>query len=195
LPALNHPTFHGAVDPGLLARLAGRGLRFFEVANASIDVHNEGEAGGASTETMWNAVLDVGNVMYGLASDDAHHYADADDVERAGMPAFRPGRGWIMVHAAACTPAALRAAMEAGDFYGSWGPTLTAVERGPGTLRLAAATPMTFRFVGAGGAVLAEERGVTTAAYALRAGEPWVRAVVIDPAGRAAWIQPVFAVK
>ncbi|HEV8320181.1 MAG TPA: hypothetical protein VG389_01100 [Myxococcota bacterium] len=190
LPSLNHPTFHSAVDAALFARLAAGGLRFFEVGNASIDVHNEGEDGGPSTDALWDVALDGGATVWGLASDDAHHYADADAVEATGEPAFRPGRGWIMVHAATCAPPALRAAMDGGDFYATTGPLLTAVERGAGEMRLAAAAPSTFRFVGPGGATLSEVHG-TEARYRYRRGDLWVRAVVEDAAGRRAWVQPV----
>jgi hypothetical protein len=46
-------------------------------------------------------------------------------------------------------------------------------------------------FIGSGGQVLQETPG-TTATYAVRGNEQYVRAKVIDSNGRAAWLQPVF---
>ncbi len=50
----------------------------FEVANEAVDSNNEGDATTPSTERLWDQVLDAGGRIYGVASDDAHHYADAD---------------------------------------------------------------------------------------------------------------------
>ena len=50
------------------------------MANQSSDVANEGDAAHLSTEALWDAVLTAGGTLYGVATDDAHHYADADAV-------------------------------------------------------------------------------------------------------------------
>jgi len=61
-------------------------------------------------------------VMYGLATDDAHHY-HAKDSKWSNA-----GRGWIMVQADSLTPASLIDAMEAGQFYASTGVILKGLE-------------------------------------------------------------------
>ena len=56
--------------------------------------------------------------MYGIATDDAHHYGTIDSTRA------NPARGWVMVRANALTAEAIIEAMEAGDFYASTGVTL-----------------------------------------------------------------------
>lgn len=60
--------------------------------------------------------------MYGLATDDSHHY------HTRGNKWSNAGRGWIMVRSASLTPASLIAAMEAGQFYSTTGVLLKKLE-------------------------------------------------------------------
>jgi len=134
-PHLNHPNFGWGVTAEDLA--AVRGERFFEVYNGHPGVRNYGDDRHASTERVWDIALSLrlsrpeGEPLYGVGVDDAHNYHE--------MAANRsnPGRGWVMVRATELTPAAIVAAMEAGDFYASSGVTLRRVERRPNRLSLA----------------------------------------------------------
>jgi len=125
-PHVNHPNFGWAVTVEDLMALEGE--RFFEVYNGHPLVHNDGDHVHPSTERMWDILLahrlaEGREVMFGLATDDAHNYHEMD-VKRAN-----PGRGWVMVRAAELTADALIAALEQGDFYATSGVLLRDVRR------------------------------------------------------------------
>lgn len=121
---VNHPNFGWALTAEDLAPIPQ--LRFLEVQNGHGGVRNDGDKEHVSVERMWDIILSqrLGAlrlpVVFGLATDDMHVL----DPQASGAP---PGRGWIMVRAAALTPADLLAAMERGDFYSSTGVTLNHV--------------------------------------------------------------------
>lgn len=122
----NHPNFIYSLTAEDL--IATRGLRFFEVYNAHPLVNNEGGALHPGTERIWDIVLAErlsrgGEVLYGVATDDAHDY------HRWGTEHRNPGRGWVRVRAPALTPDALIAALEAGNFYASTGVELEDIRR------------------------------------------------------------------
>jgi len=124
-PHINHPNFGWAAKVEDLIAL--RGERFFEVYNGHPAVRNEGDATHPSTERMWDILLaerlsDGQEVMYGMATDDSHSYHEV------GLEHANPGRGWVMVRAESLDAEALIRAMEAGDFYGSSGVTLEAID-------------------------------------------------------------------
>ena len=125
-PHVNHPNFVWAVTVEDLMALEGE--RFFEVYNGHPLVHNDGDHVHPSTERMWDILLahrlaEGREIMFGLATDDAHHYHEMD-VKNAN-----PGRGWVMVRAAELTADALIAALEQGDFYATSGVLLRDVRR------------------------------------------------------------------
>lgn len=127
-------------------------------------------------------------MLYGTATDDAHHYDDADAVRARGIVPDTGDHGWVMVHAAR-DPAAIRRALERGDFYASTGVTLDSITRTATSLDIdAGACDCDFQFIGPGGEILSRSR-------ARRASQPlgaaYVRAVVTDPAGHRAWVQPI----
>jgi hypothetical protein len=128
-PHVNHPNFGWAITAEELTLVEGE--RFFEVYNGHPEVHNAGDAAHAGTDRMWDIILALrlgtlgAPAMMGLAVDDSHHY----HVYRGDKS--NPGRGWVMVRANALTPAALIAALEAGEFYASTGVRLTEVRREP----------------------------------------------------------------
>ena len=193
---LNHPNFHYAAGAELLAALAGRGLTLLEVANEAVDSNNGGDDAHPSTEALWDAVLSTGARVWGVATDDAHHYYDAAEVRQRGELAHVGDRGWVMVRAER-EPAAIRAALERGDFYSSSGVTLGDVTFDGTTLRVtvdaAAEGAHRFTFIGDGGRELHRQRG-REAAFELPPGYGgYVRAVVEDRRGRKAWVQPVWA--
>jgi hypothetical protein len=189
---LNHPNFAHAADGALITELSRRGLALMEIANQGHDSTNGGDATQASTEAKWDAALTAGANVWGVASDDAHQYTDAEAAEmRArGEEPYTGDRGWIMVHAHKNIDD-IRAAIVRGDFYASNGVTLARVERTKDALAIAADGPCHFTFIGAGGKTLAESDG-SDAKFALSdAKGGYVRAVVRDAAGRKAWTQPV----
>ncbi len=206
---INHPNFQWALTAEDMVRV--KGARFFEVYNAHGYVNNEGNELQASTERIWDIILTRrlekagAEVVYGVATDDAHNY------HKFEPRAANPGQAWVMVRAAYLTPEFLIRAMDAGDFYCSTGVTLKDVTFESNTLavQVAPERDVTYRirFIGTRrgydpasravvdaegkpirttriyspevGAVLAENRG-TSARYTLKGDEIYVRAKIIS---------------
>lgn len=123
-PHVNHPNFGWAVTAEDLMDLEGE--RFFEVYNGHPLVHNAGDSLRPSTERIWDIVLthrltSGRDVVYGIATDDAHNYGQSDSTRANSV------RGWVMVRADALSPEAIVAAMEAGEFYASTGVALAEI--------------------------------------------------------------------
>ena len=123
LAHLNHPNFRGSLGVENLANMKGE--RFFEVYNGHRSVDNEGATAKHSTEALWDLALTRrlrdgagdGEILFGLATDDAHDHYEVDAVSV-------PGRGWIMVRSKSLEADAIVEAMKRGDFYASSGVTL-----------------------------------------------------------------------
>ena len=194
---LNHPTWHWLVDGELLAELARRGVLLIEIANAGYATWNAGNEQYPGAEAIWDAALTAGVTLWAVASDDAHHYYQHEIDARIAdeRTPYPPGLGWVMVRARKDAQA-IRDAVVRGDFYSSTGVVLADVRVHGGALVIevdeASPGAHQFTFIGAGGRVLAEQRG-RRASFALagvgRGG--YVRAVVTDADGRKAWTQPV----
>ena len=208
---LNHPNFHWAVTPDDIAHVLGE--RYFEIYNGHRGVRNYGDAQHPGAEAMWDYVLALrlsklgGDVLYGLATDDAHNY------QKPGLVSV-PGRGWIWVRSASLTADAIVRAMKKGDFYASSGVRLREVIATSRSLhvRVAGRPGVRYetRFIGAinggppEGVSLATVSG-PSADYYFTGGELYVRAVVVSdrrhPDGyeaedvESAWTQPVRVAK
>ncbi|MCE9575095.1 MAG: hypothetical protein K8W52_18230 [Deltaproteobacteria bacterium] len=191
---LNHPNMAWMMDAPMITALARRGAILMEVANQNEVESSAGDAQHPSTEALWDRALTAGVTIYGVATDDAHHYDDAAAVRAAGDPAYVGDLGWVMVRAAK-DPAAIRAALGAGDFYASTGVALVDTRVADGALVIAVADtdtgPYTTTIIGTGGAVLARSRELETRFALARAPRGYVRAVVVDRRGHKAWTQPV----
>jgi hypothetical protein len=191
---VNHPHFHFSADANTIVSLIGRGLRLFELVNAALDPQNP--AGRAASERrserLWDEVLSRGVLLYGLATDDAHHFP-GDGNDRAGKSVYAGDRAWVMVRAEKKLDA-IREALLAGQFYATTGVMLDALEMSTARIRVAvrssAGKTYRTRFVGKGGAELSQVAGLE-ASYAPRGDEGYVRAVVEDSSGSKAWIQPL----
>lgn len=119
---LNHPNFGWGVTAEELAQVQGE--RFFEVYNGHPGTRFYGDDEHASTDRIWDLVLAArlsqpdGEVMFGLATDDAHNY------HQIAVGKSNAGRGWIMVRARHLTAESIVTAMERGEFYASTGVRL-----------------------------------------------------------------------
>ena len=131
---LNHPNFKWAITAEELMQIDHE--QFFEVYNGHPTVNNPGDELHAGTERVWDIVLaerlgHLGKpVMYGLATDDSHHYHSTSPTDSLS------GRGWVMVKAKELTADALVAAMETGDFYASTGVDFKTLQVGAGRIAL-----------------------------------------------------------
>ncbi len=185
-PHLNHPNFGWAVTAADIARV--RNDRLFEIFNGHPMVNNIGGGGMPGLEEMWDVILSSGKLLYGLATDDAHHFKRPGDPTAAG-----PGRGWVVVRAARLAPRDIIDALERGDFYASTGVELNDIQRTSTRLTVSIKpdswSRYTTRFVGTDGRVLAET-GTNPAVYDITGDEGYVRAVVLESNGKKAWVQP-----
>lgn len=131
---LNHPNFGWAIRAEDMVLTAN--LRFFEVFNGHHSVRNYGDKLHPSCDQLWDIVLALRlgrhkmPVVFGLATDDAHHY------HKFGPGSNNPGRGWIMVRSQELSADSILRAMEAGDFYASTGVVLEEVRRVGDEIRL-----------------------------------------------------------
>ena len=123
----------------------------------------------------------LGTLLPCIAADDTHMYED--DLMR----------GYIMVRAQERTQEAVMAAIRAGDFYATQGPEIhLTVEGGVARVTCSPASHVVFY----SDAIWNDERathgeGITKASCRLLPHETFVRAEVIDSAGRAAYSSPV----
>jgi hypothetical protein len=187
LPSVNHPNFNWAMASGDLLQV--RGMTHFEIYNGHPEVHNRGGGGSESLEEMWDALLTAGRRLYGIAVDDAHVF------KRFGRTLSNPGRGWVMVRAAALDAASIVNALLSGDFYASTGVELTGVQAtGTGLqieIKPAGNFKFTTYFIGAGGVVLERSLDMKPV-YRFKGDERYVRARIEGSDGSVAWVQPAF---
>lgn len=192
---LNHPNFHLAADAGILEALSKQGLLLVEMANEAEDSNNEGDEDHPSTEALWDTVLSKGLRVFGTATDDAHHYDDAEQVRSRGEIAYTGDRGFVMVRSAKGAEA-IRAAILAGDFYASTGVLLSKLEISSAEIALdiSGTQPHHIDVIGQNGAILQRSDALTLRFDPKRAPPGYVRVKVCDrqSEGRCAWTQPCF---
>jgi len=188
---LNHPNFHRGAEIEILMTLAQRGLTLLEIANEAVDSDNQGGKDLPSTEQLWDAALTRGARVFGTATDDAHHYDDADLVRARGEIAYTGDRGFVMVRADK-TLDSLRAAITRGDFYSSTGVLLDRLQIGPDAIAVDVRPdgPVTIEVIGMGGAVLTRTSGPRLRLDPRTTPAGYVRVRVIGAAGKMAWTQP-----
>ncbi len=186
VPHINHPNFTWALTAEQLKSV--RNNKLLEIYNGHPLVNNAGGGGVPGAEAAWDAILSSGLLLYGIAVDDAHHFKDLGNPKLAG-----PGRGWIMVRAAALNPRTILAAIERGEFYASTGVELDGYEVTASamtvTVKKETFEKYRIQFIGRGGAVLSEALD-SPATYRFRGDEGYVRARVLDSNGHIAWAQP-----
>ncbi|WKZ59374.1 MAG: histidinol-phosphatase [Cyclobacteriaceae bacterium] len=205
-PHINHPNFGWAITVEDMKQINGE--RFFEVYNGHPLVHNYGDSLRMGTEQMWDELLidylkHGKALIYGLATDDAHHYLNFNTKQS------NPGRGFIMVRAKALTPKALIDAMERGEFYSSTGVLLNDVSFKKNRLRIEIKTEQTIQytiqFFGAqkdeGAAHLIKEVKKSRASFKVSQDMLYVRARIVSSKPKenpyqegdfeTAWVQPV----
>lgn len=194
VPHVNHPNFGWALTAEHVAAAAD--ASHFELYNGHPLVNNAGGGGAPSTEEIWDRVLSTGRVLYGVATDDSHHFQGEFTASRVN-----PGRAWIMVRAAELSAETLLAAIARGDFYATTGVELKSYEADAAGIRIelpagSGSTAPRYRtfFIGKDGAVLKRDESVTPS-YQFTGGELYVRARIESSNGAVAWTQPVFRKK
>lgn len=187
IPHINHPNFGWAISAEDLAQVSR--TKLFEIFNGHPLVNNQGGGGRPGLEEVWDSLLSRGILIYGIAVDDAHHFKRLGDSNASG-----PGRGWIVVRAAALEKEGILAAIERGDFYASTGVEIEEIARARDEvsvrMRTRGDTAYMTWFIGRGGRIL-HETGDNPAVYRPAGTEGYVRARVRDSNGRMAWVQPM----
>jgi hypothetical protein len=182
---VNHPNYLWTLTADVLAEAGDFGL--LEVANGHPGVANEGDDAHPSTEWTWDRLLGRGRRVWGVASDDAHHF------QVWGEGWSNPGRGWLHVEAASPRIHDCLEALRAGRFYASSGLELDdyRVTRSEIAVELASKGAR-IELIGEGGRRLDAVEG-QRASFALGGiGSPYVRLRASDAVGGRLWMQPVF---
>ena len=187
IASINHPNYTWAFDHKAINAVNGASL--LEIFNGHPSVNVYGAPGKPSYEDIWDGVLTAGKIIFGVATDDSHHFRDFHPMK------VNPGRGWVMVWAEELSSNAIVEALSLGKFYSSTGVTLVDVDLSPDVISIKVEPERDFiyttRIIGQNGAVFAEEVG-TSCTYQIQGDEGYVRAVVTSSSGPKAWTQPVF---
>ncbi|MDA1258771.1 MAG: CehA/McbA family metallohydrolase [Chloroflexi bacterium] len=190
LAVINHPNMSWAFGDNEI--VATDGAWALEIFNGHPRVNNEGGGGSPGTESIWDRVLSAGRRVYGVATDDAHHFQGEFGPRRSN-----PGRGWIAVRADELVDVALMEAMAQGDFYASTGVRLAELEiRGREmVIEIEPEKELGIKystvFTGPNGRELWTTTGAS-ARYSLSRIDDYVRATVFASNGEKAWTQPLF---
>lgn len=157
---------------------------FAELKNVwALEIYNYGciFEGGVHQDTRdWDAILETGRQIFGVATDDNHNMPGVND--SCG--------GWIMVKAEELTRECIVFNMRTGNFYSSSGPEIYdwGIRDGVAYVDCSACKKINFvcgGAVGVGATVLGEK--VTHGEYVLKGMENYVRAECIDENGKTAW--------
>jgi len=127
LSFLNHPNFNWNATAEDIA--AVESLRHIEIYTALNMCNTFGDDLHSPVERIWDVALtlrliDGGDLIYGLATDDCHAYAHHWELVDTALP----GRAWIVVQSDELTPEKILGAVNRGDYYGSSGVILDDVE-------------------------------------------------------------------
>lgn len=184
VPHVNHPNYLFTLSIEDL--LAAGDFGMVEVANGHNVVHNQGDETHPSTEAIWDALLSSGRQVWGVASDDAHHF------QRWGDDYANPGRGWLQVEGDSARLGDVLDALRAGRFYGSSGLELAAYDVSGTDVSLSlAGDSAKIELIGPGGTVLDTVSG-EQATFKLTAVRGYARVRATAQDGRQLWTQPVF---
>lgn len=141
----------------------------------AIAVH---EINGIGGDALWNSILDLGKIVWGIVDDDAHAVAEIG------------GRGFIVVHASDLTATAIVAALRAGKFYASEGPSLTITDDGK-KLAVSCAQNCNWIVYGSGGVTLQTANNTTSITRPYFGDEGYVRVKATRISdNKRAWINP-----
>ncbi len=186
IASINHPNYLWSFDHDHIKEVTGATL--LEIFNGHPASNVHGAPSKASYEEIWDGVLSAGRVIFGVATDDSHHYKDFHPTRS------NPGRGWIVVRAEALEVEAILDGLSHGRFYSSTGVELDDLDQSAEAVSLSVTTEKDFiyttAFIGRGGMVLHESTG-PEASYEPSGEEGYVRAVVRSSSGTRAWTQPV----
>ena len=174
--AIAHPQWSG---------LTLNDARTITAAHA-VEIYNHGCAAGCDRPdgaAIADLLLTEGRRLTLIATDDSH-FSEPDHFG-----------GWVMVKSPENTPEALLSALKSGHFYATQGPELKNVQIIDDHLVIESSAVVSAMALGHGtGAKAVHGMSMTQAKVPLARlnNSPWVRAVVIDAAGKRAWSNPIW---
>jgi len=182
-----------AVDAGAFVAIAHPQWSGLTLADAravtaahAVEIYNHGCATGADRADGWaiaDLLLSEGRRLSAVATDDAHFH----EPDHFG--------GWTMVKAAENTPEALLDALKRGDFYATQGPQIHDFRLEGDIVHVECSAAVSLIALGHGvssNAVHGQSMTRPSVKMRWRGDSPWVRAVVVDAAGRRAWTNPIW---
>ena len=195
---LNHPNEIWAVNHEMINKV--KELKFFEVFNGDKATNILGGEDVKSMEEMWDFLLSNGKLIYGVATDDSHHYKNFSSL------LSNPGRGWIMVKSETRNQDDILDNFAKGNFYSSTGVFISDILINKKEISLdidtnpiqISSVPILFsdykfktQFIGQYGIVL-DETWDLNPKYKIKGHEKYIRAVITNSTGHKAWTQPIF---
>ena len=198
IAVLNHPNYRWAVNHEMINKV--KELKFFEVFNGDKATNNLGGEDVKSMEEMWDFLLSNGKLIYGVATDDSHHYKNFSSL------LSNPGRGWIMVKSETRNQDDILDNFAKGNFYSSTGVFISDILINKKEISLdidtnpiqISSVPILFadykfktQFIGQYGIVL-DETWDLNPKYKIKGHEKYIRAVITNSTGHKAWTQPIF---
>ena len=184
---INHPNTQWAIGHEDILQV--NGLTLFEVYNGGIGANNEGGIGKLSSEDMWDKILSAGHKIFGVATDDAHHYSDFNHTSA------NPGRGWVFIESENLSPEAILTSLSTGKFYFSTGVELNKLKLSSNVISLQIKQIRNYMYsttlIGTDGIVLSQKDGVDIL-YECKGNEGYVRVAITSSYGTKAWTQPIF---
>tara|TARA_B100000579_G_scaffold189336_1_gene154573 strand:- start:67474 stop:68391 length:918 start_codon:yes stop_codon:yes gene_type:complete len=191
LASINHPNYQWWVSADDIKH--SKDAWAFEVFNGHMHSNNEGSLHSMSTEEIWDEILSSGKLIYGVASDDAHHFTEEFSSIRSN-----PGRGWIFVKSSSLKVEEIIQSMKKGEFYSSTGVELKELEISKSKiyLKIKERPPKekqkyTIKVIHDSGVVFFEKEG-DELELDTKGMKNYCRVVVRSSEGTNAWIQPFF---
>ncbi len=188
LASVNHPNYKWALTEADIRK--AEGFTFMEVFNGHAGANNQGGGNRPGVPEIWDRLLTAGKRVWGIATDDAHHFQEEFGAGRAN-----PGRGWVCVRTDRLAEEAVLGAMAEGDFYSSTGVKLSELRVSPAEIILEIDPEpdalYTTVFTCQQGREVHSVGGLT-ARYVPSRLDVYVRATVYSSRGTRAWTQPVF---
>ncbi|SVD94155.1 uncharacterized protein METZ01_LOCUS447009, partial [marine metagenome] len=165
----------------------------FEVFNGHMSANNDGSLYSMSTEEIWDDVLSHGKLIYGVATDDSHHFNEEFSANRSN-----PGRGWLMVNANKLSQENIINAMRSGQFYSSSGVKFSKLELSKNRINVkieiedsSKKSKYTIKIIHNNGLTFFEDEN-DQIDMQINGAKNYYRLVVISSDGTKAWSQPIF---
>jgi len=187
IPVLCHPLWKWTWDVNTVKDI--KYWKHFEICNAGPDANSFPLPGFSPGDDIWDELLSAGRRIFGIASDDAHHYTQYSPKNLVA------GKGWIMVYSPELTTNAILESFDSGGFYATTGVILekyTITENKIDVdLEIQEEEKCLFEFIGERGTLLKREIA-TKSDYRFSGNEKYVRLRISSTSGSFAWTQPIF---